>query len=355
LSSITPTATVPAGWFDDPTSAAQWRWWDGYQWTAHVSAKAAPAAEVVTPEAAAVPATAEPVSTYRPFANASYGNTGYTGALSNYGTPVPMPMVGSPNTLGIWLMAFLPAMMLVLVGVTSFLTGLARLPYNFPVQVFYLAILIPAWVFAGLDIYSLRRRGYRPASILWMLLLPPLFYLIFRGRVVRRAGQKAWPPELAYFLCVVGVYALNATLSVVLLSGLGATGTQNPYANPNAYPNSGTVQNGTQNPPAVDPNQGTPPAAYATPFSGPDYLIGTVNPSGDVSAPTFNLIDDAFEHNNTSLSQISCSGGVAIGSTSSCTVEDFADNTVPISVTISSTGEVSLDLTGAGPLTGAAN
>ncbi|MGE5134374.1 MAG: DUF2510 domain-containing protein, partial [Gemmatimonadota bacterium] len=31
------TATVPAGWYSDPAQRHQFRYWDGTQWTAHVS------------------------------------------------------------------------------------------------------------------------------------------------------------------------------------------------------------------------------------------------------------------------------------------------------------------------------
>jgi hypothetical protein len=29
--------TAPPGWYPDPSGATAWRWWDGYQWTGHVS------------------------------------------------------------------------------------------------------------------------------------------------------------------------------------------------------------------------------------------------------------------------------------------------------------------------------
>lgn len=41
VSTLQPTA--PPGWHPDPSGANQWRWWDGYQWTEHVSAPPAPA------------------------------------------------------------------------------------------------------------------------------------------------------------------------------------------------------------------------------------------------------------------------------------------------------------------------
>jgi len=36
-----PVVAVPPGWHPDPSGVNQWRWWDGYRWTEHVSGPAA--------------------------------------------------------------------------------------------------------------------------------------------------------------------------------------------------------------------------------------------------------------------------------------------------------------------------
>jgi hypothetical protein len=36
-----PIVAVPPGWHPDPSGVNQWRWWDGYRWTEHVSGPAA--------------------------------------------------------------------------------------------------------------------------------------------------------------------------------------------------------------------------------------------------------------------------------------------------------------------------
>jgi Protein of unknown function (DUF2510)/Type II CAAX prenyl endopeptidase Rce1-like len=36
-----PPVAPPPGWHPDPSGANQWRWWDGYRWTEHVSGHAA--------------------------------------------------------------------------------------------------------------------------------------------------------------------------------------------------------------------------------------------------------------------------------------------------------------------------
>lgn len=51
--STTTAITVPAGWYADPVQAAagaavtQCRWWDGAQWTAHVTTISTPVSPVV--------------------------------------------------------------------------------------------------------------------------------------------------------------------------------------------------------------------------------------------------------------------------------------------------------------------
>ncbi len=47
----TPTTpAIPAGWYPDPSNAAQQRWWDGTQWTEQVSAPYVAAAQQKAPE-----------------------------------------------------------------------------------------------------------------------------------------------------------------------------------------------------------------------------------------------------------------------------------------------------------------
>jgi hypothetical protein len=90
-----------------------------------------------------------------------------------------------------------------------------------PNLVFYGILIVLAWIFAGLDIKALRGRGYEPPSIGWMLLLPPLVYFIKRGKVVRREGKRAWPPELLYFLSVVGIIGLSVAYVLLIIAMAG--------------------------------------------------------------------------------------------------------------------------------------
>lgn len=128
--------------------------------------------------------------------------------------------LGSPNTGGIWLLAFSP---LIYVGVSFFIgliNGLSGSPFGQYVSLVAIGVYSGLnWVFAYADQRALRDRGYHPPAVWWMLLLPflPLGYLIARGRAVRREGMRAWPPELVFFLCFFGVIAMTV-LSVLALA-----------------------------------------------------------------------------------------------------------------------------------------
>jgi hypothetical protein len=98
------TAAIVAGWYADYENPSRLRWWDGTQWTEHVSEPAAPA-QYVAVQAEPLPATARvgnpffwvlvllPVVTivqllltdYSAIAAASTGST--AGALSMYSNP----------------------------------------------------------------------------------------------------------------------------------------------------------------------------------------------------------------------------------------------------------------------------
>lgn len=159
---------VPAGWYPDPWDASSVRWWSGAEWTAHTNPKYAPAES---------PGASHPVE------------------------QVAVAPTGSPQTAGIWLLAFLPLMNLALITGSALLVEMFGLPVlayiGTPVSL-GLAVL-----FAFVDARALRRAGYHPASLLWLLALPPLGYLIARGRAVRAQGGRAWPSELVYISTLV--------------------------------------------------------------------------------------------------------------------------------------------------------
>jgi hypothetical protein len=265
--------TTPAGWYHDPSDTGAWRWWDGATWTAHVRQKAetapTPVAVVETPQPAPVPvvAVAQPAPAqaatpvaivsdrppiilppttqstgmpYTPSATpiASSGAAFHTGSDSAQTTR--MWALRSPQTPGIWLLAFMPIIAAALLPVSGILfqilidpAGPIANPFGatetaFAVLFAYaLVLVISAWIFAGSDIRSLRLRGYLPPKIWWMLMpLSPLSYFIARGKVVRLEGRRAWPPELLFFMSIVipiVLFVVGMTLAMSLVSGLVGT------------------------------------------------------------------------------------------------------------------------------------
>lgn len=131
--------------------------------------------------------------------------------------------VGSPNTAGIWLLAAWP-LLSIAIGLTvatalGVIQGTTGAVISVPNIVFTAVSVIAGLVFAGIDIKTLGERGYRAPKIWWMFFLGPLAHFIVRGRAVRREGQRAWPPELLYFLSVIGIIAV-AVIGVILLTSV---------------------------------------------------------------------------------------------------------------------------------------
>jgi hypothetical protein len=142
-----------------------------------------------------------------------------------FSTQVLWPDLGSPQTAGVWLLASLPLLSIALqigvgfgLGVLQAVTGVV---VPIPNLVFIVILLACAWIFAAADAATLRRRGYQPPSIGWMWLLPPLAYLIARGKAVRREGKKAWPPELFYFLSIFGIAGLSVAYYLLVVTAMG--------------------------------------------------------------------------------------------------------------------------------------
>jgi hypothetical protein len=184
-----PVLIQPApGWYPDPAGAATYRWWDGDAWTegTHAGEQDArpgliPAQLFLDPESRPEPAAAPPVN-----------------ILS-----APVPLVADPaahrpvsgrtapakTRWSSLLLAFpfvYPAAIAVVVGL-AYAGGLATNTMALAIVggVVAVALLVPAWVFADSDRRELIARGYAPApSLGWMLVLPPVAYLIARRRVV---------------------------------------------------------------------------------------------------------------------------------------------------------------------------
>jgi hypothetical protein len=183
-----PVLVQPApGWYPDPAGAATYRWWDGEAWTegTHAGEQDArpgmiPAQLFLDPEPV-IPAAAPPVN-----------------ILS-----APVPLVADPaprhpasgrnapaKTRWSSLLLAFPFVYPFAVGMVvglSYAGGLATNTMALAIVggVVAVALLIPAWVFADADRRELAARGIAPTpSLRWMILLPPVAYLIARRRVV---------------------------------------------------------------------------------------------------------------------------------------------------------------------------
>jgi len=202
-----PQPVIPGSGVPGSTGAPSAPWQPGMPvWQ---PAAAAPAASPFASPEPAVPSLAaaagfavpQPVSAPAwPDEPAIPARAGATGRARSNG-------LGSAQTVGGWLLALSPVLLpLVAVGVQLALDPLG-LPEGAPLLAGIGVALVIAWVLAGADIAQLRRNSYLPPSIAWMLLLPPLAYLVARGRKVRRDEGLAWPLELVFLLLVLAAVA----------------------------------------------------------------------------------------------------------------------------------------------------
>ncbi len=240
------TSSVPAaGWYADYVSSALLRWWDGSAWTDHtMPAPAAAPPGVPTFEAApAVGGTAAPA--FGGTAAPAFGGTdapafGATPASAvaqswapaaepqqpmlrsrraaqspdvvpyeAFGQPSrvseyrPMqtsfaPRVvqyGSPNTGWIWVVSLILVINLAAQQIGA-LTGISST--RFGALALALGVITVLIVAALRDRAVLAQRNLPRASGWWLLLLPPIAYLIARRRVLRRVGIIANAPGNVY-------------------------------------------------------------------------------------------------------------------------------------------------------------
>jgi hypothetical protein len=86
----------PAGWFPDPWGAAEMRYWDGAQWTAHVHPPAAPAQAPAQP-AAAQPVAAQPAAAQPAAAQPAAEPQGVGAPPGVGGAPITTIPIATPN------------------------------------------------------------------------------------------------------------------------------------------------------------------------------------------------------------------------------------------------------------------
>jgi hypothetical protein len=222
-------AAPPAGWYADYLSTTQLRWWDGSTWTDHTMPIPAPEPPALAVAVASQPTEfgqswappAEPqapmlrsrgaaqtpaivpydafnqpsrVSDYRPM------QTSFTSRVIQY---------GSPNTGWIWVVALILVISLTAQGIGN-LTGISSTRLG--AGAISLGVIVLLVIAVLRDRAVLADRNLPRASGWWLLLFPPIAYLIARRIVLRRVGVIANAPGNVYFV---------TWLLVVLLIGAG--------------------------------------------------------------------------------------------------------------------------------------
>ncbi len=243
---------TPAGWYADPSGSGKLRWWDGSTWTAHLAPQQTPApvatpvvqTPVVQTPVVQTPAVHPPVlppfqiatqagqPAYDPFAGsqntvqqASPYGTAYT---DDFARPV------QSNTVGAWLLAFSGLLTTIGIVIYGAIAGFAfTSSYNLGGYlgvgaVVYLITLF----FAEADRRRLKSLGYlRVPSLWWMLLVPPLIYLILRTVAVWGEVRRGLAPLITYVVVnVVSGILLSVAFAVLFSGALHAGSTGSAYA-----------------------------------------------------------------------------------------------------------------------------
>jgi len=232
------TRVVSAGWYQDPASSAQVRWWNGIAWTEHVREK--PTTSPTTMGQGAIAqrglagealesSTAETAETHEQriaavrdlehhFGIGAVENPVVGARASSATATVTAPTTAASSrsaarasTAAAWMISLSPLLALVLAIVAAYIY--LYLAQN--VVVFVIAAAIPyllCVVWALADGRTLRARGFTPPTPL-LALLTGLGYLIVRRTRVPGSGPIA-------MLLVVAVLGFGSPL---LAAGLGQT------------------------------------------------------------------------------------------------------------------------------------
>ncbi|WP_349865021.1 DUF2510 domain-containing protein [Leifsonia sp. WHRI 6310E] len=200
----TPGGVAP-GWYADPYGAAPQRWWDGTQWTAHVS-------QAAVPQAAGQPTAPQ-----------------YRQPQAAVRAPRPELNPATPvGTVWIWLVALLPLLTVALLPTIQI--HLPAIDLNDatptipdPIALiggpWYFVLMGVSWlsyaaqvVFSWLDHRELTRRGVvRPFHWAWSF-LSGIVYVIGRTVIVRSVANRR---GMAPMWGAIAVVALSFIVSII--------------------------------------------------------------------------------------------------------------------------------------------
>jgi hypothetical protein len=181
-----PTSIIPPGWYADHTGEPRMRWWDGSQWTDHVS---------------------DP--TPRPYQLAPARNT--------------VPSTTPVGNVFIWIIVLLPLVSIALSFTVDYAalgravvdsqgTASSLAIYSNPAyllsSLFSYVLIAVTTLLAYFDWRRLKRTGFeRPFFWVWGLL--GIVYVIGRTVVVRRRSGRGIAPLLAYIGVLVASYIIT--------------------------------------------------------------------------------------------------------------------------------------------------
>jgi hypothetical protein len=201
------TRVVSAGWYQDPASSVQVRWWNGVAWTEHVREKptASPITETTEQRIAAVR------DLEHQFDIGAVDDPGVNGRAS---TPAAATAAATKraaahaSTAAAWMIALSPLLAFVLGLVATYLyLYLVPNPVVFVIAVGLPYLLCVLWALG--DGRTLRDRGFTPPSAVFAL-LTGLGYLIVRRTRIPGSGP------IAMFL-VVAVLAFGSLPAAAML------------------------------------------------------------------------------------------------------------------------------------------
>jgi hypothetical protein len=191
------TPTIPAGWYPDHEGGPRLRWWDGGQWTEHVSEPTVPAYTTVAPVPRAVPVETPAGNVY------------------------------------IWLIVLLPIVSVLLELTINYSAMMAasitdplaiyRDPGYIATVLFGLFLYAATVVLAYFDWKRLKTTGFDRPFHWGFAFIGTIVYLIGRTVIVYRRSHRGLAPLWAY----IGVIVLSIIVSVIEVSSIVGTVMQN--------------------------------------------------------------------------------------------------------------------------------